>query len=198
MASAQASPESPICPSCQAPLALGANGLTGFWSCPNGHGVACTVTAAYGHVDEAEIRAIWQGSASATPGSHSCPMCGHPMVEVAAAAASAGAAAVPVDVCRDDELFWLDAGEVDQLPKDTPDAPLTAEQEHDLAAIRQTFDAAVDEGIRESNSGLFDRLAGRISQRHPGFTGMMDAAVYRGHAADLHEAPPAASDPPAA
>src|SRR6516164_2383104 len=92
MASAQASPETPICPTCQAPLALGANGLTGFWSCPNGHGAACTVTAAYGHVQDDEIRAIWQSSAQAQPGSRACPMCGHPMVEVSVdAAAAAGA-----------------------------------------------------------------------------------------------------------
>ena len=205
MASAQASPETPICPTCQSPLALGANGLTGFWSCPNGHGAACTVTAAYGHVQDDEIRAIWQASAQAQPGSHACPMCGHPMVEVsvdAAAAAGAQAAKVAVDVCRDDELFWLDAGEVDQLPKSEPATAPTAQEEQNLAAIRKTFDDAVDQGIRE-HEGLFDRLTDRISDRHPAFTGLVDHAMYRSAAhdldADLHPAPaPPPADPPAA
>ena len=207
MASAQASPETPICPTCQAPLALGANGLTGFWSCPNGHGAACTVTAAYGHVQDEEIRAIWQASAQAQPGSRACPMCGHPMVEVsvdAAAAAGAKAAKVAVDVCRDDELFWLDAGEVDQLPKSAPAAAPSAEEEKNFAAIRKSFDDAVDEGIREQHHGLFDRMTDRIAERHPAFTGLVTHATYRSAAddldADLHPAaaPPPADPPPAA
>jgi Zn-finger nucleic acid-binding protein len=197
MASAPASPESPICPTCRAALALGANGITGFWSCPNGHGAACTVTAAYGHVDEAEIRAIWQASASAAAGTRSCPMCSQPMVEVAAPSAAAGSAAVPIDVCRGDELLWLDAGEVDQLPKDTPEAPLTAEQEQKLGAIRQSIDAAIDEGIRQQQSGFFNRLTDRIADRHPAFTGLLDQAVYRGAADELHDPAPG-SEPPAA
>jgi hypothetical protein len=53
-----ASPDSPTCPTCQAVLALGANGYDTFWSCPNGHGAACTMTAAYGHVQDDEIKAI--------------------------------------------------------------------------------------------------------------------------------------------
>ena len=77
-----ASPDSPTCPTCQAVLALGANGYDTFWSCPNGHGAACTMTAAYGHVQEDEIKAIWQGSKDAAAGERSCPMCGTPMVDV--------------------------------------------------------------------------------------------------------------------
>jgi Zn-finger nucleic acid-binding protein len=211
MASAQASPETPICPSCQTPLALGANGLTGFWSCPNGHGAACTVTAAYGHVQDEEIRAIWQASAQGQPGSRACPMCGRPMVEVsvdAATAAGAQAAKVAVDVCRDDELFWLDAGEVDQLPKSAPAAAPSVEEEQNFAAIRKSFDDAVDEGIREQHHGLFDRMTDRIAERHPAFPGLVTHATYRSAAddldADLHPAPaqppadsPAAAQPPA-
>ena len=201
MASAPANPDSPICPVCQANLALGANGLTGFWSCPNGHGAACTVTAAYGHVQDEEIRAIWQASATAAAGARACPMCGHAMVEVpadAAAAAGAQAAKVQVDVCRDDELFWLDAGEADQLPKSDPQTPLTAEQERGLAEIRQTFDDALDQGARDSE-GVFDRLTDRIAQRHPAFTGLVTIAAYRDHAhdldADLHPSAPATPPP---
>ena len=69
-----ASPDSPTCPTCQAVLALGANGYDTFWSCPNGHGAACTMTAAYGHVQDDEIKAIWQGSKDAAAGERSCRM----------------------------------------------------------------------------------------------------------------------------
>ncbi|HZC77841.1 MAG TPA: hypothetical protein VE258_08845, partial [Ktedonobacterales bacterium] len=115
-----ASPDSPTCPTCQAVLALGANGYDTFWSCPNGHGAACTMTAAYGHVQEDEIKAIWQGSKDAAAGERSCPMCGTPMVDVSVkvdvdeAEANqpgdgAGAVTASIAVCREDELFWLDA-----------------------------------------------------------------------------------------
>src|SRR5436305_15314240 len=78
------SPDAPVCPACQAPLALGANGLTAFWSCPNGHGAACTVTAAYSHIDGDEIRTLWHASENAPAGSRACPMCGGTMAEVPA------------------------------------------------------------------------------------------------------------------
>src|SRR3954471_3072169 len=108
-----ASPDSPTCPTCQAVLVLGANGYDTFWSCPNGHGAACTMTAAYGHVQEDEIQAIWQGSKDAAPGERPCPMCGSPMVDVSVGVDAGepppgdGAATVTasIAVCREDELF---------------------------------------------------------------------------------------------
>jgi Zn-finger nucleic acid-binding protein len=159
------SPDAPVCPTCQAPLALSANGLTAFWSCPAGHGAACTVTAAYGHVDGDEIRKLWHASENAPAGGRPCPMCGGTMTEVPAGADTAPA---PIDVCRADELFWLDAGELEQLPKPTAAAPPTPEEQRNLAAIRQTFDAGLDESMR-AHEGPFDRLVDRLTGRHPAF-----------------------------
>jgi Zn-finger nucleic acid-binding protein len=163
-----ASPESPACPTCHATLVLGANGLTSFWSCPNSHGVACTMTAAYGHVQQDEILKIWHGSEKAAAGARGCPVCGKAMVEVAVE----DAAGVTVDVCRDDELFWLDSGELDQLPRDAPAPAPSAEEERNLEAVRQTFDAGLEEGFRKEMSSPLNRLADRISGRHPAFAPM--------------------------
>jgi Zn-finger nucleic acid-binding protein len=180
---------------------LGANGQAAFWSCPNGHGVACTVTAAYGRVQEDEIARIWHGSEQAAAGSRACPMCGKPMVEVAAGVDAdeanegdpgdqADTATVTVDVCREDEVFWLDAGELDQLPQDKPDAQLSEQELRNIEAVRQTFIAGVDEGLREQQtSGVLNHLANLVSQRHPAFSSMLTG----GAAAPL----PAQTTPPA-
>jgi Zn-finger nucleic acid-binding protein len=176
----------PTCPNCHAVLQLGAVGGANVWSCPNGHGVACTVTAAYGRLQEDEIKEIWHQSESAPAGSRSCPMCGKPMVQVTAgvdadeatdgdAGDGADTATVVVDVCRDDEVFWLDAGELDEFPQDIP-TPQPSEQDlKNLEAVRQTFGAGLDEEARqEATSGVLNRLASLVSARHPAFRGMFN------------------------
>jgi len=167
------SPDAPVCPTCQTTLALGANGLTSFWSCPNGHGAACTVTAAYSAISGDEIRTLWHASENAPAGNRSCPMCGGTMAEVPAGPDTAPA---PVDVCRADEVFWLDAGELDQLPKTAPAAPPSPEEERDIAAIRQTFDEGLDASMR-GHKGPIDRMLDRLSGRHPHFTPLIQQGL---------------------
>lgn len=151
----------PTCPTCQAVLALGAVGGANVWSCPNGHGVACTLTAAYGRLQDDEIKKIWHESENASVGARSCPMCGRPMVEVSigvdtdeAADGEAGdgadIATVAVDVCRYDEVFWLDAGELDEFPQDIPTPPPSEQDLKNLEAVRQTIIAGLDEGTSSS------------------------------------------------
>jgi hypothetical protein len=169
-----ASPDSPTCPTCQAVLVLGANGYDTFWSCPNGHGAACTMTAAYGHVQEDEIKAIWQGSKDAAPGERSCPMCATPMVDVSVGVdADEAAAGEPGDcadtvtariaVCREDELFWLDATVIGQLPKDMPNPPPPPVDEHALEAVRATFVAGLQ--ASEEHTGVLSRMASAVTGR---------------------------------
>jgi hypothetical protein len=167
-----ASPDSPTCPTCQAVLALGANGYDTFWSCPNGHGAACTMTAAYGHVQEDEIKAIWQGSKDAAAGERSCPMCGTPMVDVsvaveadtaAAGQAGDGAGTASIAVCREDELFWLDATVIGQLPRDIANPAPPPVDEHALEAVRATFVAGLE--ASEEHTGVLSRMASAVTGR---------------------------------
>jgi Zn-finger nucleic acid-binding protein len=148
----------PKCPQCQVELTLGGGDSAPYWSCPNGHGLACTMTAAYGRIDDAQIQGIWHASENAPEGSRACPMCGKAMVEVPASAGSA----LKVDVCRDDEVFWLDSGEVDKLPEETPDAPPSAEEEANLQKIRDEFDTGIDKAIRDANTDVVDRIIRRF------------------------------------
>jgi hypothetical protein len=167
-----ASPDSPTCPTCQAVLVLGANGYDTFWSCPNGHGAACTMTAAYGHVQEDEIQAIWQGSKDAAAGERPCPMCGAPMVDVSVGVdADEATAGQPGDgtgtvtariaVCREDELFWLDATVIGQLPKDVPNPAPSPVDEHALEAVRATFVAGLQAG--QEHTGVLSRIASAVT-----------------------------------
>jgi len=169
-----ASPDSPTCPTCQAVLALGANGYDTFWSCPNGHGAACTMTAAYGHVQEDEIKAIWQDSRDAAAGERSCPMCGTPMVDVSVKVDAdeaeagqpgdgAGAVTASIAVCREDELFWLDATVIGQLPKDIPNPEPPPVDEHALEAVRATFVAGLQ--ASEEHTGVLSRMASAVTGR---------------------------------
>jgi hypothetical protein len=167
-----ASPDSPTCPTCQAVLALGANGYDTFWSCPNGHGAACTMTAAYGHVQDDEIKAIWQGSKDAAAGERSCPMCGTPMVDVsvaveadtaAAGQAGDGAGTASIAVCREDELFWLDATVIGQLPGEIANPAPPPVDEHALEAVRATFVAGLE--ASEEHTGVLSRMASAVTGR---------------------------------
>ena len=168
--------DSPTCPGCQAVLVLGAEGRETFWSCPNGHGAACTMTAAYGQMQEDEIRSIWQASAGGEAGTCACPICGNPMVTVSAGVdadeADAGApgdgpdtATVTVEVCREDELFWLDAGVIPQLPKDIPNPEPAPDDESKVQAVRQTFAAGLDEARLQQKRGFLSRLGGSIDRK---------------------------------
>lgn len=172
--------ETALCPSCHAELVLGGNGPGGFWVCPNSHGMACTMTAAYGRVSDEEIRAIWHGSEHGWPSSRACPMCARPMVTVDVSADSDAPEKVTVDVCREDEVFWLDAGELDELPRNAPESGPSEQEQRNLELVRREFDEGLDEALREDKfAGPLDRMADGITRRHPGFTRMLDEGVYR-------------------
>src|SRR3954451_15138518 len=172
-----ASPDSPTCPTCQAVLVLGANGYDTFWSCPNSHGAACTMTAAYGHVQEDEIQAIWQGSKDAAPGERPWPLCGSPMDDVGVGVDAGepppgdGAATVTasIAVCREDELFWLDATVIGQLPKDVPNPAPPPVDERALEAVRATFVAGLE--ASQEHPGVLSRMASAVPGAGPPLPG---------------------------
>lgn len=179
--------ETVTCPACRADLVL-SGGPAAFWVCPNGHGMACTMTVAYSRVRDDEIAAIWQASEHGAPSSRACPMCQHPMVTVDVSGDSDAPESVTIDVCRDDEVFWLDAGELDELPRDVPKPEPTAQEQRNLEIVRREFDEGLDQALHEEmSSSRFDRMADAIARRHPGFTRMLDEAVYHGSLDDMQD-----------
>jgi Zn-finger nucleic acid-binding protein len=179
----------PSCPTCRTPLEAGRQGEVDFWSCPAGHGLGFTMSEADGRVQEDEIARLWQASASAPPGPSPCGWCGAPMVRVTVGVDADEAreggpgdgpdtAELTVDVCREDEFFWFDPGELEQLPNDLPNPPPSAEEQEEIDLILADYDRALAEAAEEDDGGLFDRLADPIARRHPGFTRMLDHGLY--------------------
>src|SRR6202008_2671410 len=91
---------SPACPTCRAELDLRHDDGFDAWMCPNGHGLAFTLSEAYERVASDEIHAIWQRAraADAVASTRGCPMCAQTMVAV-------GCGSVSLDVCIVDEVF---------------------------------------------------------------------------------------------
>ena len=180
----------PTCPQCKAELTPGAKGELDFWSCPAGHGFGFTMSEAYGRVQEDELSRIWHGSESASAGKVRCPWCGVPMATVTigvdadeAAEGQPGdgpdAAQLTLEVCRDDQFFWFDPGELDELSQDLPNREPTADEQRKIDAILAAYDHDLEQGIEaEESRGLLNRLANPIVRRHPGFARLVDHAVY--------------------
>jgi Zn-finger nucleic acid-binding protein len=173
----------PKCPQCGAELRLAASGRLDAWSCPAGHGVGLTVSEAYERLQDDEVHAIWQATRDAEAGSRTCPMCSQPMVAVTLAVGGPGSPEETLDVCREDELIWFDAGELDEFPPHS-DTPLSADEQRKIEQIRATFDHELDEALAEEDSeGTMNRFANHVVRKHPGFVHLLDHVVY-GHELD--------------
>jgi Zn-finger nucleic acid-binding protein len=189
----------PKCPRCAAELKLGANGQLDCWSCPAGHGLGITLSEAYGRVQDDEIRKLWEASETASPGKYKCPWCAAPMASVALAvdgdeaaegdaADRADSASVPLDVCREDQFIWLDAGELDELPLDLRNPEPSPDEQRKIRMILSAFDHDLEQAYEdEANRGILNKLANGVVRRHPGFASALEHAVY-GHKLDELEA----------
>ena len=154
------------CPTCGATLALRHEGALDAWTCPQGHGLAFTLTEAYERLPDDEIHAMWALARTAKPGTRRCPMCEHPMVTVSVPGVD-GAPPVDVDVCVDDELLWLEAGELDRLPPPRADEAPSADEQREIDQITRQF----GEGLQrdwavEDDLGFVNRVASRAGS-HP-------------------------------
>lgn len=159
------------CPTCGTPVRLVRQGGADVWACPQGHGLGFTLDEAYGHVDEAALGTLWRASAAAPAGGRACPLCAGPLVTVAGEGTD-----VPVDVCRPDQLIWLDAGELEALPPDLPEPPLAPEEREHLHDIVTEYDRALAEAYAQGD--LLDRVADAIARRHPGLAEFLEHALY--------------------
>ena len=130
----------PHCPICGVELQLGSSGTLDHWSCPAGHGLAMTLSESYERLQEDEIAHLWQLARGRGPGAAAQPVQrrahgprrgrlrrrrGRPRASPATAP-DTGSVVVDVDV--ENEFIWFDAGELDELPVDLPDAPPSPEE----------------------------------------------------------------------
>ena len=71
------------CPRCRATLRKGTHkaGMDS-WACPNHHGVAITLAEAWGHLQDDEIKAIWQAAKNGRPSGLKSPLRGTAMTRI--------------------------------------------------------------------------------------------------------------------
>ena len=172
----------PKCPQCSAELTLGSTDRLDFWSCPAGHGLGFTLSEAYERLQNDEIAKIWHDSQNAPAGKYACPMCGVTMANLTVGVdAKSDSTQVSIDVCREDELFWFDAGELDAFPQHVPDPGPTPEEQKKIDLVMSAFDKDLEQGLEaDENRGVLNKLVNRVVRRHAGFTHVLDEAVFHG------------------
>lgn len=140
------------CPTCRAALQLTNHDTFDSWICPNGHGLAATLSELYERAQEDEIHLLWTLARKATAPAQGrpCPMCARVMVSITVGTDADEAdegrpgdgpavGEVPVDVCVADQVIWFDVAELEVLPPDLEDPQPTPQQEAALADITRQF-----------------------------------------------------------
>ena len=182
----------PRCPVCSADLRLGgspgADGSDSFdaWTCPNGHGLAMTLSESYERLQSDEIAQIWQQARAAAPGPLPSPFSGTPMARVTVEADQdevpegepgdgPTTATIVVDVDVDNQFIWLDAGELEEFPEDIADAQPAAEEPATVREIGARFGEAYADAVEDREADeLTERLYRRVA-RHPGALSALDS-----------------------
>jgi Zn-finger nucleic acid-binding protein len=141
----------PACPTCRADLELRADGELDAWHCPEGHGLAFTLSEAYARLAEHDIHEIWDGARSAPRSERGCPLCMATMVTVPCEA-------ITLDVCVTDEVLWFDREVLDAMPDPVEPAPSPEEQDELAAVTRQFGDALTAGWEAEERNSLTGKL----------------------------------------
>jgi membrane associated rhomboid family serine protease/Zn-finger nucleic acid-binding protein len=135
------STEALTCPRCHLPLKEVRTTYGVFWKCGNCDGRAITVELLRRTFTEESINPLWlhairgEGESSAP-----CPMCKHPMLQVALS----DKAQVRVDVCRVCHFVWFDAHELDTLVARPPQTtePELPQKARELIAMEKVKELA--------------------------------------------------------
>lgn len=176
----------PACPVCGTGLVLGSSGELDSWTCPNGHGLAMTLSEAHGRLQDDEVSDLWQRARQAPPGPLPGPFRGRPMVRVElpvdddeATEGTPGdgptTSTVTLDVDLDEQFIWFDAGELDELPEDLPNAGPTPDQLAAEERIRRQFGEGIEAAAEERESTELTERLYRRAARHPGMLQALDS-----------------------
>lgn len=175
----------PHCPVCGVELQLGSSGRLDRWSCTAGHGLAMTLSESYERLQEDEIGRLWQLARDAAPGPLASPFDGMPMRRFALPydddetpegepgdGSDLGTVEIDVDVAN--QFIWFDAGELDELPVDLPDAEPSPEELAKVAEIAGQFGDGIEAAAHDRDADdLSERLYRRVA-RHPGALDTLD------------------------
>ncbi len=175
----------PRCPICGVELQLGSSGALDRWTCTAGHGLAMTLSESYEQLQEDEIGRLWQLARDAADGPLLSPFDGIPMRrfalpfdadEVPEGEPGDGpdVGVVEIDVDVPNQFVWFDAGELEELPVDLPDAQPSPEELAKVAEIAAQFGAGIEAAAHEREADDVSEQLYRRVARHPGALNTLD------------------------
>ena len=161
------------CPRCRTALIKGVrkNDID-VWACPNHDGVAITLSEAWGHLQDDEVKAIWKAAKNGQPSSLKSPIFGKQMVRIeisvdndeAEGNQGPDAFQIELDVSVDEQFIWFDAGELERMPDDIPNAPMSEEERKHIDEITKQFgDSLMRSFHKRENESLDGRLLNFVS-----------------------------------
>ena len=161
----------PHCPICGDELILGTSGALDQWACPEGHGLAMTLTESFERLQEDEMALLWDLARDSSAGPLPSPFDGSPMKRVSmpydedeTEGGGSELGFVEIDVDLANQFFWFDGGELDQLPEDQPDPEPSPAELAKVAQIASQFGesivaAAYDRGDEDLTERFYRRVA---------------------------------------
>ena len=179
------------CPRCQTPLIKNTQ-KSDFdtWACPNHDGVGMTLSEAWGHLQDDEVKAIWRAAKNGRPSELKSPVFGRDMVRIEITVdedeedgnRGPGAFQMELDVSVDEQFIWFDAGELERMPDDIPNPPLSEAERKQIDAIAQQFgDALMASFHKSEDESLSGRMLNfvaahkRLQQLHGSLARMVEA-----------------------
>lgn len=167
----------PTCPVCATALVLTNSATFDSWVCREGHGLAMTLSEGYERMQEDELSLLWKLARTAPGGAATrrSPMTGRPMTAVEVPwdldevpegepGDGANVGSIWVDVDLDEQLIWLDAGELERFPADLPDSEPAAEELARIDEIRAVFgEAIVDADESRQAHDISERICRKVA-----------------------------------
>jgi Zn-finger nucleic acid-binding protein len=174
----------PQCPVCGVELQLGSSGALDRWTCTAGHGLAMTLSESYERLQEDEIGHLWQLARDAAPGPLPSPFDGMPMrrfslpfdpdeVPEGEQGDGADTGSVEIDVDVPNQFVWFDAGELEELPVDLPDAEPSPRELDKVAEIAALFGDGIEAAAHQRDAhDLSEQLYRRVARNPSAFTAL--------------------------
>ena len=161
----------PHCPICGDELILGTSGALDQWACPEGHGLAMTLSESYERLQEDEIALLWDLARDSAAGPLPSPFDGTPMKRLSMPYDDdehgdvLALGFVELDVDLENQFIWFDSGELDRLPADQPDPEPSAEELAKVAQIAAQFGEAILAAAEDrDDEDLTERFYRRVAR----------------------------------
>jgi hypothetical protein len=134
------------------------------WACPNHDGVGMTLSEAWGHLQDDEVKAIWSAAKTGQQSPLKSPLRGTEMVRIEIPVDSdeeegnrgPGAFQMELDVSVDEQFIWFDSGELERMPDDIPNAAMSEKDRRHIDEVAQQFGDSIMAAYHKREDGSLD------------------------------------------